>query len=79
MARWHGVDETTIRKWVHGYWVHGAVSVKRKYARYSRELKLFVLQQIRSEGLSDREAAARFDIRNRAIIGLWRRQYDEGA
>jgi transposase len=58
--------------------VHGAVSVKRKYERYSRELKLLVLQQIHSEGLADREAAARFDIRNRAVSGLRKRQYDEG-
>ncbi|PPB83171.1 hypothetical protein B0O95_110124 [Mycetohabitans endofungorum] len=59
--------------------MHGAVSVKRKYERYSRELKLLVLQQIRSEGLPDREAAAWFDIRNRAVIDLWKCQYDEGA
>lgn len=27
--------------------------------------------------MSEREAAAWFNIRNRSVIGLWRRQYDE--
>jgi len=78
VAQEHGVDAATVRKWVAAYRVHGAAGVKRKYERYSREFKLLVLQQIRSEGLSDREAAARFNIRNSPVIGRWKRQYDAG-
>jgi transposase len=78
IAQRHDVDEATVRKWVAAYREHGTAGVKRKYERYSRAFKLFVLQQMRSEGLSDREAAARFNIRNRSVIGLWKRQYDQG-
>jgi len=52
--------------------------LKKKCERYSAEFKLLVLQQMRSEGLSARETAARFNIRNRTAIGQWKRQYDEG-
>jgi transposase len=78
LARRHGLDASTIRKWVCAYREHGVAGVERKYQHYSLGFKQLVLQQIHSEGLSDRQAAARFNIRNLALVGLWKRQYDEG-
>ncbi|OXI87005.1 IS3 family transposase [Burkholderia sp. AU31652] len=78
MSKRHGVDEATIRKWVAAHRIHGPAGLKKKCERYSAEFKLLVLQQMRSEGLSARETAARFNIRNRTAIGQWKRQYDEG-
>ena len=43
---------------------------------YGIEFKLAVLQRIRNEGLSYRQAAAVFDIRHFNIIGAWERAYD---
>jgi transposase len=78
VAQQHDVDEATVRQWVAAYRAHGVTGIKRKYGHYGASFKRLVLQQIESEGLSEREAAARFNIRNRSVIGLWRRQYDEG-
>lgn len=78
VARRHGIDQATLRKWVAGYRAHGAAGINRKHEYYSAPFKLSVLRQMESEGLSEREASARFNIRNRSVIGLWRRQYDEG-
>lgn len=77
-GRRHGVDGATVRKWVALYRLHGEAGLQRKYGHYSPVFKQFVLEQMESEGLSERQAAARFNIRNRAVISLWRRQYDEG-
>ncbi len=77
-AQRHNVDEATVRKWVAAYRAHGAAGIERKHEFYSAPFKQFVLEQAKSEGLSDRQAAARFNIRNPSAIGVWRRQYDEG-
>ncbi len=74
----HGIDESTVRKWVAAYQAHGVAGIKRKYECYSASFKLSVLRQIKDEGLSDREAAARFNIRNQSAIAQWRQRYDDG-
>ena len=43
---------------------------------YDVKFKLVVLQRVRHEALSFRQAAALFDIRNFNIIGLWQRAYE---
>jgi transposase len=78
VARRHGIDEATLRKWLAAYRALGAAGIQRKHEYYTAPFKRSVLEQMGLAGLSDREAAARFNIRNRSVIGLWRRQYDEG-
>ncbi|MEZ2311876.1 transposase [Paraburkholderia sp. RCC_158] len=79
VARRHDVDVTSLRKWVAGYRSHGAASVREKVrATYSLKFKLSVLRRMRDEGLSYRQAAALFDIRNFNIIATWERTYDQG-
>jgi transposase len=78
IARRHGIDESTVRKWVAVYRVHGEAGIRKKYGRNSAAFKQFVLQQMRLEGLSIRETAARFNIRNADAIAQWARRYDAG-
>lgn len=73
----HNVGVSSLRKWIAAYQVHGigGIRVKRREV-YEIEFKLAVLQRVRDEGLSLRQAGALFDIRNLNIIGLWQRAYD---
>ena len=77
-GRRHGIHATTVQKWVAIYRVHGEAGIQKKYEHYSPAFKQFVLQHMRLEGLSHRETAARFNIRNASAIGQWERQYDAG-
>lgn len=79
VARRHDVDVTSLRKWVAGYRSHGAAGVREKArATYGLKFKLSVLRRMRDEGLSYRQTAALFDIRNFNIIATWERNYDQG-
>jgi transposase len=72
------VDHATIRKWVHGYRMHGDAALRKKSAHYSAQFKLSVLQQMWKEELSHRQALVLFDIRGGvAVINEWERQYHE--
>ncbi|MCY0387906.1 helix-turn-helix domain-containing protein [Robbsia sp. Bb-Pol-6] len=75
----HGVDFTSLRQWVAGYREHGAAGVQTKpRQRYSAEFKLAVVLRKRAERLSDRQAAALFNVRRFNIIRDWERAYDAG-
>jgi len=79
VAHRHGVDVSSLRKWIAAYQALGAAGLKSKRKKhYSPEFKLNVLQRMREEELSYRQAAALFDIRKFDIIGQWERRYDEG-
>lgn len=79
VARRHGVDVSSLRIWAAAYKVHGAAGVKSRRRRlFTAKFKLSVLQRIRNEGLSLRQASALFSIRNRDMILLWQRAYDIG-
>ena len=73
----HNVGFSSLRKWIALYQAHGiaGISVKRREA-YGVEFKFAVLQRVRDEGLSHRQTAALFDIRNFNIIGTWQRAYE---
>ncbi len=69
-AKIHNVEPSSLRKWVAAYAVHGVDGVREKRRElYSREFRLKVLQRMRDEDLSYRQAAALFDIRSFNIIG----------
>lgn len=78
-AKMHDVETSSLRKWVAAYEVHGPDGVREKRRElHSKEFKLKVLQRMRDEDLSYREAAALFDISNFNIIGSWERAYERG-
>lgn len=75
----HGVNVASLRLWAAAYRIHGAPGVRTKNRKfYSAEFKLAVLQRMRSEKLSRRQAAALFNVRRHDMIGVWQRAYDSG-
>lgn len=74
----YGLDATMIRRWVASYRAHGDAGLAKKYSHYDARFKLLVLEQMRRDNLSYRQAAALFGVRNERNIPLWERLYDEG-
>jgi transposase len=65
-----GVDTSSHRKWIAAYQVLGAVDLKSERKKnYSPEFKLSVLQRMREEDLSNRQAGSLFYIRKFDFIG----------
>lgn len=72
----HDVGVSSLRKWIAAYQAHGVAGVHRKRKQvYDVKFKMAVLQRIRDEGLSHRQAAAIFDIRRFDIITAWERAF----
>ena len=78
VARQHGVDESTVRQWVATYQHHGPQGLRKAYRRRSAAFKREVLEHMWRNGLSIRQTAALFDVRERAAIGRWESQYHSG-
>jgi len=78
LASQYGVDPALVRRWRDNYLRHGSTGIAKKLTLYSAAFKQRVLERIRSEGLSHRQAMALFDIRMSGLIGQWQRQYDSG-
>jgi len=76
IAQRHGVNRHALRRWVATYQIHGVAGLRAKRVRYGTSFKQEVVRQMRQDGLSYRQTAARFDIRNFNIIARWERQYD---
>lgn len=76
IADTYGVDISQLRYWVASYQHHGVSGLDNKRGAYSDEFKQQVLRHIAREGLSDRQAAALYNIRSIGTIGKWRRQYN---
>ncbi|SPK77631.1 protein of unknown function (plasmid) [Cupriavidus taiwanensis] len=62
LAKRHGIDDGTVRRWVAAYRLHGKASLKRRYKTYSAEFKLSVLERMRRQG---------FHTENFAIGNSW--------
>lgn len=76
-AKQMNVGVSSLRKWVAGYRANGVAGVQTKVREfYNLEFKLAVLQRARDENLSNRQAAAVFNIRNFNIIAAWERAYE---
>jgi transposase len=78
VAQLHGIDGSTVRKWVGVYRQHGEAGIQKKSSHYDAQFKQSVLRHMREKGLSHRETAAVFNIRNAPSIGVWERQYYAG-
>ena len=75
-AQHHNVGVSSLRKWVAAYEANGVAGLQRKHKQvYDVRFKLAVLQRIKNEGLSYRQAAALFDIRRFDIITAWELAY----
>ena len=73
-----GVDHSTVRKWVSIHAAHGLAGLEKKFSRYDAKFKLSVLRRMWEDGLSHRQAAAVFNIRNKSLIADWEWRYEHG-
>jgi transposase len=73
-----GVDHSTVRKWVAAFAAHGVSGLEKKFSHYDAAFKLSVLQRMWDDGLSYRQAAAIFNIRNKGSIVGWVKHYESG-
>ncbi|MFZ6649783.1 IS3 family transposase [Undibacterium sp. TJN25] len=78
IAKAHGLDHGTVRRWVALHREHGMAGLQKKFSHYSAEFKLSVLQYMQNKGLSYRCVAAAFNIRNPGGIPGWERCYHSG-
>ena len=76
-AALHNVDVASLSKWVAAYEAIGIAGIQRKRRQtYDLNLKLEVLQKLKSEDLSYRQAGALFNVRRFDSIASWKRAYD---
>lgn len=73
-----GVDAATVRKWVALYQAHGDAGLSGKYDHYDAAFRLSVLERMWREGLSYRQTAALFNIRNAGCLAGWEKRYHAG-
>lgn len=78
VARAHGLDHATVRRWVALHREHGLAGLQKKFSHYSAEFKLSVLKYMWADELSFQGAAAAFNIRNAGCIRDWERCYHSG-
>ena len=78
VGRHFGVDHATVRKWAASYEAHGPAGLAKKFSRYDAAFKLSVLQRMWEDGLSYRQTAALFNIRNKSCLADWERRYEAG-
>ena len=75
-AELHGVDVASLRKWVAGYEALGIAGIQQKRRQtYDLRFKLDVLQRMKADGLSCRQAGAIFNVRRCNSIAEWERAY----
>lgn len=77
-AKLHNVGLTSLRNWLSRHEALGVAGIQRKRRQvYDVNFKMEVLQRIKAEGLSDRQAGALFNIRRFSSIADWGRTYDK--
>jgi len=74
----HGIGRSVVERWVRLYRLHGLDGLKKKFTHYSAEFKLSVLRHMWDNELSCSQAAAVFNIRDPAAVGIWERRHHEG-
>ena len=79
-AHLFGIDHSTVRKWTAVFQRQGidGLAVSSHKTKYSPEFKQQVIDKMRDEGLSLREAVAHFGIRSPGLIWQWLRLYESG-
>lgn len=77
VASRHGVDVSMLRERVAAYRSFGEVGAQAKKRDFFSYIELSVPQRMRDEGLSRRQAAARFNIRRFNVTGDWEDKYNQ--
>nr|WP_229217628.1 IS3 family transposase [Massilia forsythiae] len=74
----HEVNIGSVKRWVAAYRLHGMEGISRKVTRYDAQFKLSALQYMWDNGLSMKQTAAIFNVRNPTSIGIWESRYSSG-
>lgn len=69
------IDPTLLRRWVVAFQQHGEASLERRHQHHSAEFKITVLHRMINDQLSQRAAAALFNLGNSSQLGRWLQQY----
>ena len=78
LAQEVGLDATVVRKWKRFYDLYGIEGLQRRSnRRYDVKFKLRVLETIKAQDLSLKQAAARFNIAAESSITNWRSAYEK--
>lgn len=76
-AKRFNIDDKDVSKWVNQYQAGGVLAIKPKTGKaiYSHEFKLQVLTTMADKGLSQSQAALKFNISSPSLISAWRKSY----
>ena len=79
LSKKYNIKTATIENWIQQYKSFGEEGLKKSMSKtkYSGEFKLSVIQYRQIHGLSYRETAEHFNIKNGSIIANWQRAYQE--
>lgn len=72
-----GCDPKLVEQWVKLYQVQGKRALETSHKHFSGEFKLYVVEYMYENQLSQMETAVLFGIPNRASVGNWARIYNE--
>lgn len=76
-AEKYSIHVSHIRRWLAIYKEHGLEGIDRKTRSFTPEFKQQVLEDIRANGLSYREAAVKYNIGHHSSVQKWERLYLE--
>ena len=79
LSKKYKIPQTTISNWIKWYSDNGIKGISKKFKNksYTSNFKLFVLQYRKTNNLTFRETAVKFDISNDSIIANWQKKYNE--
>lgn len=79
LSKKYGISKDTIRNWIQSYGMFGEEGLKKsiKNSSYSGEFKLSVIEYRKINGLSYKETAEHFKIKQPSTIAVWQRKYKE--
>lgn len=79
LANKYNIPKSTIENWCNIYQIYGEVGLEKSMSKtkYTGEFKLSVLKYRQIQGLSYRETAEHFNIKNLSTIANWQRVYNE--
>lgn len=78
VARSYCIDCSLLRRWVAAHQASGSANRRPQGRYFSAAFKRSVVQCVRKEGLSHRQAATRFGLGQSSQVGIWERQYYSG-
>ncbi|HFW2888805.1 TPA: IS3 family transposase [Salmonella enterica subsp. enterica serovar Potsdam] len=71
------VHKSIVSQWVASYQMHGIDGITWKNDNHDFDFKLAIVRIVMSEGLSSREAAARFNISEPSVVRRWVNTYEK--